>query len=274
MINTKTDIYALIGHPINHSFSPNIHNTWFNKKKLNCIYVSFDVSPQNLKKIVNSLKLLNIKGFNVTLPHKEKILNLVDYIDPSAKNIGSINTVKIENGKLSGYNTDYSGFLNDLKSKNINLQDKTVLIYGCGGASKAILYGVKSLNPKKVILTNRTFSKAKKLSKIFGATPVNCRDAHLFLTDADFIVNTSSCGMNKSDKLPFKPELISKSTIVYDLIYNKKTPFYKLAKKYNLKYFSGEGMLVNQAADSFKIWRDVFPNVKQAYQLLKALRGR
>ena len=152
-INSQTKIVGIFGHPILHSLSPLIHNKWFEKYKLNYIYTAFDIKPELLKSAVNSIKTLNIAGLNITVPHKVKIIKYLDFIDKDAKAIGSINTIVNKENKLFGYNTDYEGFIKDLEKNKINLKQKTVLVIGAGGASKAIIYALNKLKVNKIFLT-------------------------------------------------------------------------------------------------------------------------
>ena len=272
-INSKTKILGIFGHPIEHSLSPIIHNKWFEKYKLNCIYTAFDVLPENLKSAVNSIKTLNIFGVNVTVPHKVNIMKYLDFTDSNAKNIGSVNTIVNKNNKLFGYNSDYEGFIKDLKTNNINLKNKNILIVGAGGAAKAIVYALNKLKVKKIFLTSRTLSKANLFSKKYKSISlIDIKEISKdFLKDKDIgcLINCSTCGMKKNDTLPFEIKNYNKKIIFYDVIYNKLTPFKKFALKNKIKYFSGEGMLVYQAAVSFYKWTNIFPETKNIFKVVK-----
>lgn len=269
MLNTETKLFAVLGYPIKHSFSPVMQNKWFEKEKYNCAYLSFEIQPGNLKKALDSFKMLGFYGLNITIPHKTEVIKYLDYSDKAAKSIGSANTIAIRNGKLYGYNTDHSGFSADLITKGVKVRNKTVFIYGAGGASRAVIYAVKNAEAKKIYITNRTYKKAEKLAKHFRIESVQEENAAEIMSKADLIINTSACGMKKSDVLPFKAGTLKKTAVVYDLIYNKKTPFTKLAKENRIEYYSGEGMLINQGAHAFKIWTGIYPNTKSTLKLLK-----
>jgi len=275
MINTQTKLYAVLGFPIKHSFSPQMQNLWFKQKKLNCAYLSFAVKPEEFAKTLDALKMLGFCGLNITIPHKKQALKLVDVADKAAKTIGAINTIHFKNGKLYGYNTDYSGFLADLSSHKVNLKNKNVLLYGAGGAARAIAYalttGCGKNRSKKIFVADIMHEAAIELSKTFKLTVIDDNKIHGILHNIDLIVNASACGMEKSHVLPFTVEKINAKAVVYDLIYNKVTPFGKLAKAKKLKYFTGEGMLVRQGAHSFKIWTGINPDAKSALKLLKNL---
>jgi len=270
-VTADTKLLGIFGNPVNHSLSPIMHNDWFTKYKLNCLYVAFDVLPENLKSAVESVKTLNILGVNVTVPHKVEVMKYIDVVDAAARTIGSVNTIVNKKGKLYGYNTDWQGFITDLKSKNINLKNKTILVVGAGGAAKAILYSLNKLKVKRIYLTSRTFDKAKIVAEKYKNISVVdiTKISVSFLKDIDCLVNCSTCGMKKEDKLPFTIKEFNKKIVFYDIIYNKETPFKKFAAKNKIKYFSGEGMLIYQGAVSFDKWTGIFPNTKNTLSLIK-----
>ena len=270
-VTAETKLLGIFGNPVSHSLSPVMHNEWFAKYKLNCLYLAFDVLPKNLKSAVESIRTLNILGVNVTVPHKVEVMKYIDSVDDAAKTIGSVNTIVNKNGKLYGYNTDWQGFITDLKSKKINLKNKNILVIGAGGAAKAILYSLNKLKVKQIYLTSRTFDKAKLISKKYkniSVIDINKVSADFF-GNIDCLVNCSTCGMKKGDKLPFAIKDFNKKIVFYDIIYNKETPFKKFAAKNKIKYFSGEGMLIYQGAVSFEKWTNIFPDTKKTLNLIK-----
>lgn len=270
-ISSDIKIVGIFGNPVSHSLSPIMHNSWFKKHKLNYLYLAFNVLPENLKSAIKSIKSLNIVGVNITVPHKIEVMKYLDKIDLDAKKIGSVNTIVNKNNKLYGYNTDWLGFIEDLKSKNIDLKNKKVLVVGAGGASKAILYALNKLKVKKIYLTSRTIDKAKLLSQqyknifVSDIKNVSCD----ILKDIDCLINCSTCGMKKEDNLPFEIKEFKQNIIFYDIIYNKLTPFKKFALKNKIKYFSGEGMLIYQGVVSFDKWMGFFPETKNTLKLIK-----
>lgn len=271
-ITSNTKLLGIFGDPVSHSLSPIMHNDWFAKYKLNCLYLAFDVLPKNLKTAVESIKTLNILGVNVTVPHKVEVIKYIDIVDSAAKTIGSVNTIVNKKGKLYGYNTDWQGFITDLKRKKVNLKGKSVLVVGAGGAAKAILYALMKLKVKKIFLTSRTFDKAKLIAKKYkNVSVVDIKKIPAnFLENIDCLVNCSTCGMKKEDKLPFRIKGVNKKIIFYDIIYNKETPFKKFAEKNKIKFFSGEGMLIYQGAVSFDKWTGIFPDTKKTLSLIKS----
>jgi len=270
-ITSDTKLLGIFGNPVGHSLSPVMHNDWFAKYKLNCLYLAFDVLPKNLKAAVESIRTLNILGVNVTVPHKVEVMKYLDNIDSAAKSIGSVNTIVNKNNKLYGFNTDWQGFITDLKFKKIDLKNRNVLVVGAGGAAKAIIYALTKLKVKKIYLTSRTFEKAKLVAKKYkNISVVDINEiSENFLKDIDCLINCSTCGMKKEDKLPFIIKGFNKKITFYDIIYNKETPFKKFAEKNKIKYFSGEGMLIYQGAVSFEKWTDIFPDTKKTLGLIK-----
>ena len=273
MLNAETKLFAILGYPVKHSFSPQMQNKWFEKEKLNCIYLAFEPPPEYLERAIESLKILGFQGVNVTIPHKVEVMKYVDFIDEAAEKIGSVNTIAFKNGKLYGYNTDHLGFSQDLAAKKVNLKNKNVLVIGAGGGARAIAHALVSSGAKDVYIANRTLEKAEKLASIFKIKVFDIGRAGELLPEIDLLVNTSACGMKKTDVLPFKVDKVKSSLVVYDLIYNKMTPFTRLAGDKGLKIFTGDGMLIQQGACGFKIWTGKYPDIEVAEKLLKKFIG-
>lgn len=270
-IKADTKIIPIFGNPISHSLSPLIQNAWFRDKKVNYVYVAFCVKNKDLKQATQAIKLFGMPGANVTVPHKIEIMKYLDKIDKSAQMIGSINTIINKEGKLIGYNTDWNGFVQDLKDKKVFVKNKNVFVIGAGGGAKAILYALSQLKVKKIFLTSKTYEKAKNISKQYKNIEVFNIDkiSNMSFDKIDIMVNASTCGMNPKDKLPFDINDFKKDLIIYDLIYNKQTPFKQFAAKNKLKYISGLGMLVQQGAFGFQMWTGKKPNIKLATELIK-----
>ncbi|QSZ26535.1 shikimate dehydrogenase [Aceticella autotrophica] len=260
-IDASTKIYGLIGHPIKHSLSPIIHNTAFESIQLNCIYETFDVEPHNLKSAIDGIRALKIMGINVTIPHKENVLQYLDYISDEAKTIGAVNTIVNEKGCLKGYNTDMIGFVESLKEENEKIEGRDFIIIGAGGAARAVSTAAAINGAKSIIISNRSIDKAVNLSEyIKEKFHLNCTCCSLEelakLEKIDILVNATNIGMYPYiNNSPVCENIISKSNFIYDLIYNpEKTLFLKYAEKYGIKCTNGLNMLLNQANASFKIW--------------------
>ena len=281
-ISSSTKLYGIFGHPIGHSFSPPMHNAAFEKLNLNCVYLAFDILPQNLGTAVNSIRQLNIQGINVTIPHKQEIMNWLDEISDEAKYTGAVNTVKNNDGKLFGHNTDVGGFLIDLEIEFgiREFSEISACLIGAGGAARAVLSGLCMKGTKKIVIANRTKSKAAELaeyfSKRFTATKISSIDLNndnelkQCLADSDLLVNSSSAGMTGHDPLNIPLDSMPKNSYVYDLVYNpKETQLIKQAKSLGHRSASGLGMLLFQGAESFEYWT----NKKAPIDVMKKALG-
>lgn len=277
MINSKTYLTGLIGNPVEHSLSPEIHNFMFDETKENGIYLAFKVEKENIKKTLEVMKSLGIKGFNVTIPHKEEVLSSLDFISEEVKAIKACNTIFNNDGKLEGYNTDYLGFLKTLEEEGFQIQGKNIAVLGAGGASRAILWALKNNKPSNVDIFNRSLDKAENLIDEF-----EIKNSRAFLlTDFknhslkyDLIINTTSLGMGElKDQSPIEENVeLKKEVILYDLIYNpSKTKFLEIGASSNLKIINGLDMLLYQAILSFQIWTKKEFDIKEMKAKLKLI---
>jgi shikimate dehydrogenase len=255
-INGKTKITGLFGCPVKHTLSPAMHNAAFQRLDLGFIYVPFEVSPKNLKNAVNSLKALEIAGVNVTIPHKENVIPLLDKLGPLVKQIGSVNTIVNSAGKLIGYNTDAPGFLKDLRSQGFSPKGKTVILFGAGGAGKAVAAALALAGATKIYITDMAAQKARALSKKtkYGVF-LPFRRWKDKISESSLLVNATPVGM-----LPGKPVVIakelSKGIFVYDLVYNRRTELREECQKAGVKYSNGLGMLLYQGALAFEYFTE------------------
>jgi shikimate dehydrogenase len=257
----ETSVYGIIGYPVKHSLSPLMQTAAFQHLGIDAVYVPFEVNPGNLEEAVKGLKALNVKGFNVTVPHKENIVEHLDFLSEDAEFLQAVNTVKNEDGKLIGYNTDADGFLKSLIEEGEELQEKRVTILGAGGAARAVGYAVLKGGAKFINIVNRSFSKAKAvgelLSKKGNVLVFQLKEnvVESLLQDTDILINTTSIGMKEDDPKLFNYELIPKGITVVDIIYNPvETLLLKVAKGKGCKTINGLGMLIHQGAIAFKIW--------------------
>lgn len=240
----ENKIYGLIGKNINYSFSKNFFNNKFENEKINAVYINFDIKKiEEFKTIVTEN---NISGLNITIPYKESIINQLDYVDPTAKEIGAVNTIKFHNNILSGYNTDYLGFYTSIK--NIVNSNTKALILGTGGASKAIAYTLKILKIKYLFV-----SRSKKNKNYINYNEISKE----IINKHNLIINCTPVGtypeINQIPKIPIS--LISNRHIVYDLIYNpSKSLLLKKSEENGATIINGYQMLENQAMESWKIW--------------------
>lgn len=252
----------LLGYPLGHSISPAMQNAAFHKLGLDYEYSALEVPPENLAELVGGLREPRIAGFNVTVPHKEKILSLLDEITPVAKLIGAVNTVKNQSGRLIGYNTDGAGFIESLKQDAaFDPAGKKVVIIGAGGASRAVAVMLAEAGAKAIVINDVQKEKAAELAEYLGSYFPIKTGANAPLTsslvDVDLLVNASPIGMSPRESespLPDNLRVPTKLT-VYDLVYNPmETALLRTAKGAGCRAVSGLGMLVRQGALAFTIW--------------------
>lgn len=263
-INSNTNTICLLGHPIKHSFSPTIHNYLFEKYSENNIYVCFDVKEDKLKDCVYGIKGLDIKGCNVTIPHKVNIIKYLDSIDDNAKLIGAVNTIKNKGGILKGYNTDGRGFVKSILDKDYDIKNKKVMIIGAGGACRSIAIEMASQGVKSIEIRNRSLDRANEIidsiNKNFN-TEANCsKDAidSNCLMDIDILINTTPIGMNSSQCPIDKNIKPHQSLIVCDIVYKPhETELLKWANNHQLKVVYGINMLINQGLLAYEIWENI-----------------
>ena len=248
-------IFGVVGHPVEHSLSPAMHNAAYKAMKIDAEYRRFDIDPENWENLANfcyESDLKGIAGFSVTMPFKERIMEYLDNIDVLAKEISSVNTVQNEKSNLNGFNTDATGAIKALREKT-ELKDKKALVLGAGGAARAIIYALKEFGAR-VFIYNRTPDKAKELAKHFAVGAIALCD--IKKVGFDIIVNSTPVGMfpNVNESL-LKADQIKKGAVVMDIITHPiQTRLLKEAKKAGAETISGERMLLHQAADQFVIW--------------------
>lgn len=242
MISSTTKICCLIGNPVNHSLSPQLHNACYNYLGLDYVYLAFKVT--NLKKAIDGLKELGIKGISVTIPHKEEVIKYVDEIDEVAKDIGAVNTIISKNGKLIARNTDWLAALGALE-KVTALKNKKVALIGAGGAAKAILYGlVKS--GANVYIFNRTFNNAEELGKKYNIKNIYKLSQSRLIKDCDIVINSTSVGMYPEiNRSPIPKKFLSSNQLVFDIVYSPlKTQLIRDAQSSGATTITGDRMLI------------------------------
>ena len=267
--------FAVIGNPISHSLSPNMHETWLKQLNMDASYIPIHVEQDSLEQAVESLKLLGCSGWNVTVPFKEVIIPFLDEVDDSAKGIGAVNTVvKTLDNKYVGYNTDGLGFIESLGPI---LPEHNILMIGAGGAARGIAHAFKNLGFTHLTIANRTVEKAKVLvDELKVGHAVTLEEAEYTLNKFDVIVQTTPLGMKSSDvSLPIQLKRLKENAIVADIVYNPLvTPFLEEAKKYNVRTINGLGMLVHQGALAFSYWNGLKPDTDgMIQQLIEQIGG-
>ena len=263
MITGKTKITGVIGHPIEHSMSPPMHNNAYKQLNMDYVYIAFHVQPENIENLINSSKTLDIKGLNVTIPHKTTIIPYLDEIDETAEKIGAVNTIQFKNGIAKGYNTDGIGAIKSIQ-EHTTLKDKNILIIGAGGASKAISFTLINENINSLTIANRSQNNAENLinniKKQTEFTNINYQQINNvdeILNQTDIIINTTPIGMypNHQVKPPIKTDNINNKHVIMDIIYNPlETQLLKQAKEKGATTINGTSMLINQGLESFKIF--------------------
>jgi len=263
LISGTTTICGVIGDPIAHTMSPSMHNAAFKACGLDYIYLPFRVKKDELGRAIAGMRALNIRGLNVTIPHKVAIRQFIDKLDDMAEKIGAVNTLVNENGIVSGYNTDAQGFLQALLERDIDPAGKTVSILGAGGAARAISFILAERGANLIIL-NRTPEKAGecagRIAQYFGrearAMALNNQNLKAAIKETDILVNTTSLGMSPDvQQTPVTADLLQCGTVVFDTVYNPlQTRLLMEAEKAGAKTISGIDMLVWQGALAFEKW--------------------
>ena len=264
-INSKTKVLGVAGEFAENSKSKYLHNPVFQSLNKNYVYLPFKVEPgDDLKQFMSNFRDYEFAGMAVTIPHKEKIMKYMDEVDDTAEAIGAVNTVVRQNNKLIGYNTDFVGAINALERK-IELANKSCLVIGAGGASRAVVYGLinKSVN---VTITNRTRVKAERLGAEFGCDVIDFEDRDTRAGEFDIIINTTSVGMYPDTDSSIL-ENFSPDTLVMDIVYNPlRTKFIQLAEEAGCPVITGEKMLVYQAIKQSELWTGERPGFEQMHQ--------
>lgn len=268
---------GVIGHPIGHSLSPRMHNAALAQlgaegDGANYVYVAMDVPPERLQAAVRGLAALGFVGFNVTMPHKEAILPLMDELDASARLAGAVNTVVVEGGKLHGLNTDGSGFVEACEEAGVSLAGRRVLILGAGGAAAAIAVAALATGASWLCIANRTLKKAeellRRLSEVAPGAKTSACPLELAAREAegaDILVNATYLGMKKEDPLPLPAEALGAQKVVSDAVYlpgGEETALIRSARKAGARTVSGERMLLYQGVQAQRVWTGREPNVK------------
>ena len=248
-------IFGIIGHPVTHSLSPAMHNAAFEAEGIDAEYKRFDIAPDNLEDLANfcyETDINGIAGFSVTMPYKTAIMEYLDYYDPLAKIIGSVNTVVNEDSNLVGYNTDTTGAIQALREAN-DVEGRKVLILGAGGAARGITYGLKEFGAD-VFLFNRTMEKAEVIAKEMEVLTIDYRN--IPKEEFDIIINTTPVGsLPNSNESLLHAEQMEGAIVVMDIITNPiETQLIKEAKKVGAKTVTGERMLLYQACGQFETW--------------------
>jgi shikimate dehydrogenase len=269
------DRYAIVGHPVGHSWSPFIHGMFSKQTGHAVTYRMIDLPPERFRSGAIEFFTTGGKGLNVTVPHKQAAAELVNQLSPAAERAHAVNTISMKGSELVGDNTDGAGLLRDL-SQNIGfvIAGKSVLILGAGGATRGILQPLMAANPSVVLIANRTQSKGEALARLFkdlGTVRAVGLDK-IPDTAFDLVINATSASL-AGETFPIPQETVSSATLCYDMSYGKgDTPFTAWARSVGAgQAVKGWGMLIEQAAESFQIWRGVRPDTRPVLQALTRL---
>ena len=253
--------YLVIGNPITHSLSPQLHNYWIKENGIKGIYNKEKLNKEDLKEISLKIKNKEINGANITVPFKKDVIAYLDRLSLEAERTQSVNTVYINKDKITGHNTDIDGFELAIKNASYNVEGKKVLILGAGGVVSSIIFALYKMKVLSVTISNRTKSKAENLKNLFNNLEiVDWGEASNF----DMIINATSIGLKKGDKLNLDFSKFQSTDFFYDVIYNpKETNFLKDGKNLGKKIENGKKMFIYQAAKAFKIWHGIEPKINE-----------
>jgi shikimate dehydrogenase len=278
-MSTEFKTYCIIGDPIDHSLSPAIHNAAFTTLGLNCSYIAFRVQENQLKNSMDSLRAINIGGFNVTMPHKVTVLNYVDRSDKIVEMVGATNTINNEGGKFCAYNTDVVGFIQPLRQRKIDLNGYEVLILGAGGAARAVAVALsQEKGVSRINIFNRDIDRSTNLANIINKLGIETNiisqnDIQKIAFRSNLIINTTPLGMKNEQSL-IKTSSISNESIVYDIVYKPiETRLLENAKTAGAQVIYGYEMLLEQAIASFKIWFRIDPPIESMKKVLFGMFG-
>ena len=277
IISGTTRIYGIIGYPVEHSFSPRMHNAAFSALKMDVRYLAFPVKPEQVQQALEGIRALNISGVNVTVPHKSAVIPYLDEIAPLAQKLGAVNTILNLEGRLSGTNTDISGFVRSLGDLNFSPKNKTVAVLGAGGSARAVLAGLADAGASRILIHNRTVARAESLVIEFSQNFTETQFSAVSLqtvknSNFDLLVNTTTVGM-QSDASPLDLSQCLEIKHLLDLIYSPvKTRLLRQAEELDIPALNGSGMLLYQGCDAFTFWTAIpAPEAVMREQLLNLL---
>ena len=225
--------FLVIGSPIKHSLSPQLHNYWIKQNNIDAVYDKQELDSGDLENLILKIKNREISGANVTVPFKKEVISYLDHLSDGAAKTQSVNTINLENGKIVGHNTDIEGFEFAIQDTKFNITNKEIFILGAGGVVPSIIFALKKMGVNKIVVSNRTKKKAEDLKNIFSYIKIiNWGEIEEF----DMIINATSIGLNKEDKIKLNFKVLEKNKFFYDIIYNpKETIFLKRAREFGNK---------------------------------------
>ena len=277
-ITGYTGLYGIVANPIKHSFSPMMHNTAFQALGIDDVYLAFEVNESQLSDFITSVRTLNIKGFNVSMPYKIKIMDYLDEITQEARLCHAVNTAKYENNRLIGHISDGKGFFMSCEEKGWFIQNQKIVVLGAGGAACAIIVEAALQGAKEIIVYNRSDKPfIRELNEKLECPIVLKSLSHLDelkedLKDTYLLIQTTNVGMAPNSEGCLIPDesYLPKQLKVADIIYNpKETKLLTMARKKGLEYMNGEGMILYQGAVSFEFWTKQKMPIKEVKKALE-----
>ncbi|MFH1710388.1 MAG: shikimate dehydrogenase [bacterium] len=285
-VNGSTKLTGIIGYPVTHSVSPQMHNAAYAKLGLNYCYLPISAKPEDLERVLEGIRILGFVGINVTIPHKEAVIPFLDEVTKIARLTGAVNVILNQEGRLVGYNTDGPGFINSLKEDSgLDVAGKRAVVLGAGGGAKAVAIMLAQDGIKNLVISDLIYEKAEDLCEYinshFGMAPYACpakgNELRKLVGNCDLLVNATPVGMHPNvNECPIEEDCkISKSAVVYDLVYNPlETKLLKLAKANGAKALSGIGMLIRQGTLAFSLFtEEEAPKELMKEAALKALKS-
>jgi len=272
IVQGTTRVFAILGDPVAHSLSPRMHNAALSALGIDGIYVPFHVAPVDLPAAIAGVRALGIAGLSVTVPHKEKIIHLLDEIDPAARRIGAVNTVVNCQGRLIGYNTDAPGFIRALHDYlHFSPRHKAVVLIGAGGAARTALVALAQEGAALIVVANRSLQRAVTLVEAYRAEFPDCdltaielydESVSTFLEQADLLVNTSAIGLQGETFPPTVTSALKPAAVIFDMVYSRKTgstPLVIQGERAGHPAVDGRSMLIAQGEEAFALWTGTAP---------------
>ena len=257
-----TSTAGIVGYPLRHSVSPVFQQAAFDHLGIDAKYIAWETPPNDLAERMESMRGPGLLGANVTVPHKQAVVPFLDEVSQAAQDTGAVNTIVNQEGRLTGHNTDVTGFLRALQvDAGFQAPGKRVLVLGAGGSARAVVYGLLKQGASRVTIANRTMERAHRLIQTLGS-PRNAETVPLGMTETssewDLIVNCTTLGMRHAPgekETPLPSNAISANSLVYDLVYNpQETPLLQAAAKAGARTLGGLPMLIYQGAEAFRLW--------------------
>ena len=251
--------YLVVGNPIDHSLSPQLHNFWIKNNNIDAIYEKKKLNENELEDLILEIKKENIHGVNVTVPFKKTVIPYLDDLSYESKATQSVNTIYLNNNKIIGHNTDIEGFERSIQDLKLDIINKKIFILGAGGVVPSIIFALNKMKVSEIVLSNRTKSKAENLKDLFKIIKIIEWGE---LPEFDIIINATSIGLKNDDKIDLDISKIGKNKLFYDVIYKpQETNFLKIGKNSGNRTQNGKLMFIYQALAAFKMWHGIQPIV-------------